>query len=589
MDSKLQNLKQRAAAMFYAGKSEQEIDQFLSDNGASAKQLKMLPKPAPMTQQQALAALKNPNLLNYDKMSLDPTNGMSKAELVAAGAGKAVMDKVRGAGQMLGVNSQQDITDAKNLDAPLMNTKEGKAGNSIGELATAALIPYKNLETPIAAGGLLGAMTPTNPGDSRLKNTATGIVGGAAGYGVGKGLGYAVAGKSTPPMSTMDDVNRATAVDFLGKNDIPTSYSETMGKPWSKNLERMLQNLPGSAGFYHQLRGDQQHGINNVVQNMTGGDVGSQYNTFGQGKNIKLDNVFFKDLANIPQNFGGVAQIDLPTSALKAAENYVGSKVPNPAIAGMAPNARASAIAQGVPEYIVTKKPVFNEGQTIPFSGPLGDFNNFSALRSLYGKRAYEAGDPVDQAAYSKMRDAFDSMAARQYPDEAGNLADLKSKYFVEKSLAPALSENGDYSLPKIAGIVQRKDTESKSILDNLTGGRGDTLRNLAQAEPFVKPARSSGTAENILWQKIATGGMLGGGGAAGLLASGGDPMSGLAGAAGGAATLGGAMYAFPWLLNKLLQSRIAGNPALEKAITQALTAPGVAGPRLLQQSPANQ
>src|SRR6185295_8483335 len=161
-----------------------------------------------------------------------------------------------------------------------------------------------------------------------------------------------------------------------------------------------------------------------------------------------------------------------------------------------------SAIAQGVPEFITTKQPIFNPGQTIPFSGEKGDFNNFSALRSLYGKRAYDAGDPVDEAAYTKMRDAFDSMAERQFPNDVGQLADLKSKYFVERSLAPALSENGNYELPKLASIVQRKDAESQSILNGLTGGRGKTLRGLAAAEPFVKPASSSGTAENQLWQK---------------------------------------------------------------------------------------
>lgn len=582
MDSKLQGIKQRAAALFYAGKSEAEIDAFLKDNGVSARQLKMLPAVPKMTTEEALAALKNPNLLDYNALNISPTKDMSPLELGAAGAGKAVVDKARGAGQILGINSQDDIDAAKRLDAPLMATKAGQIGNAVGDLGTAALIPYKNIETAIGAGGLLNGLSPTSAGDSRLRNIATGALGGGIGYGAGKLLGNVVAGKDTPNMRNLDDFNRADAMSFLKQNDIPTTYAENMGTPWAKQAEKILSGLPGSSGFYQNLRSNQATGVNNVIGNLTGGDVGSQFQQFGQGKNVTLDKQLFDDLANIKNKFTGLAQVDLPNSAIKAIDSYTGAQMPNPALTGFAPNARAAAIQAGVPENIWTKQPVFKEGQTIPFSGDLGDYNNFSALRSLYGKRAYDAGDPVDKSAYTGMRDAFDSVIDRQFPQDAGKYADLKSKYFIDRTLAPALDESGNYSLPKIKNIVQKKDAESTAILNGLTGDKGDTLRNLAQAEPFVKPGISSGTAENSLWQKLATGGMLSGGGMAGMLSSGGDPAMGLLGMAGGAGALGAGLYAFPWLTNKLLQSRILGNPALEQALIQSLSVPGVAGPQLL-------
>lgn len=582
MDSKLQGIKQKAAALFYAGKSEAEIDAFLKDNGVSSKQLKMLPAVPKMTTEEALAALKNPQLLDYNALNISPTKDMTPLELGAAGAGKAVVDKVRGAGQILGINSQDDIDSAKRLDAPLMATKQGQIGNAVGDIGIAAPIPYKNIQTAMGAGGLLSALTPTGAGDSRLKNTALGTIGGAAGYGAGKVLGGALAGKDTPPMRNMDDFSRADAMSFLKNNDIPTTYAENMGSPWSKQAEKILSGLPGSSGFYQNLRSNQATGVNNVIGNMTGGDVGSQFNQFGQGKNVTLDKQLFDDLANIKNKFGGLAQVDLPNSAIKAIDSYTGAQVPNPALNGFSPQAKAAALKAGVPEFIWTKQPVFQEGQKIPFSGEVGDFNNFSALRSLYGKRAYDAGDPVDKSAYTGMRDSFDSVVDRQFPQEAGQYADLKSKYSVERNLAPALDESGNYSLPKIKNIVQKKDAESTSILNGLTGDRGDVLRNLAQAEPFVKPGISSGTAENSLWQKLATGGMLSGGGMAGMLSSGGDPAMGLLGMAGGAGALGAGLYAFPWLTNKMLQSRVLGNPALERALIQALSVPGVAGPQLM-------
>lgn len=100
----------------------------------------------------------------------------------AAGAGKAMTDIARGAGQMVGLVSEDDIEEARQRDKPLMNTGAGVAGNVAGNLAVAlptAFIPGANTVTGGAAiGATMGALQPVGRDESRLTNTVTGGVAG---------------------------------------------------------------------------------------------------------------------------------------------------------------------------------------------------------------------------------------------------------------------------------------------------------------------------------------------------------------------------------------------------------------------------
>lgn len=74
----------------------------------------------------------------------DPTEGMSGTDKFLAGAGKAMVDVGRGVRQYLpnsmGGLSNDDIAEARRLDAPLMKTGAGTAGNIVGNVAMAAPI-----------------------------------------------------------------------------------------------------------------------------------------------------------------------------------------------------------------------------------------------------------------------------------------------------------------------------------------------------------------------------------------------------------------------------------------------------------------
>lgn len=115
-------------------------------------------------------------------IGLDPTADMTGLDKFRSGMGKAFVDVTRGAGQLFGMGDRADIDEARRLDAPLMNTGAGLAGNIAGNVAAYAPLAAVPGATTIAGGAALGALTgaaqPVGEGDSRLANAA---IGGMAG------------------------------------------------------------------------------------------------------------------------------------------------------------------------------------------------------------------------------------------------------------------------------------------------------------------------------------------------------------------------------------------------------------------------
>jgi hypothetical protein len=146
------------------------------------------------------------------KDEFNPTNGMSTAELVAAGIGKGMTDLARGAKERFqqafgsptmsslvsGEKPEDAIAESRRLDAPLMATTAGKTGNIVGKVAASlptVLIPGANtLAGAALIGGAQGALEPTTADESVLKNIAVGGAGGAGGYAAGKLIGATVKG-----------------------------------------------------------------------------------------------------------------------------------------------------------------------------------------------------------------------------------------------------------------------------------------------------------------------------------------------------------------------------------------------------------
>lgn len=121
-------------------------------------------------------------------LTADPTEGMSTTDKALAGVGKAFTDIGRGAGQLMGVVSRDDVADSRKLDSALMNTTAGKVGNFAGNLAVAAptaLIPGANTITGAGlVGAGLGLLQPSTSAGETVANVGLGLGGGMAGQAI---------------------------------------------------------------------------------------------------------------------------------------------------------------------------------------------------------------------------------------------------------------------------------------------------------------------------------------------------------------------------------------------------------------------
>lgn len=147
--------------------------------------------PEGATQEQALAYAQQQYQAKPAEKPYNPTDDMTTGEKFLAGTGKAFVDLGRGVKQRLGFMSEQEVAEARKVDAPLMGTGAGVAGNLAGTIAALGptmMVPGANTVAGAAlVGGLSGGLQPTAEGESATKNALAGAaLGGGAQYGVGK-------------------------------------------------------------------------------------------------------------------------------------------------------------------------------------------------------------------------------------------------------------------------------------------------------------------------------------------------------------------------------------------------------------------
>lgn len=115
----------------------------------------------------------------------DPTSGMGFLDKFNAGMGKAFTDIGRGASQLVGKGpTAEETQETRRLDAPLLNTGAGMAGNIAGNIVTMAPLAVIPGGATVAGAGALGlvagGLQPAESAEERLMNMG---VGGALGSG----------------------------------------------------------------------------------------------------------------------------------------------------------------------------------------------------------------------------------------------------------------------------------------------------------------------------------------------------------------------------------------------------------------------
>ena len=123
------------------------------------------------------------------QQTFDPTEGMTGLDKFRAGMGKAMTDIVRGAGQLVGAVSRDDVAESRKRDNALMNSGgAAMAGNIAGNAAMllpAALIPGANTVAGAGAvGGVMGLLQPSTSTRETATNVGLGVLGGAGGQAI---------------------------------------------------------------------------------------------------------------------------------------------------------------------------------------------------------------------------------------------------------------------------------------------------------------------------------------------------------------------------------------------------------------------
>jgi len=171
-----------------------------------------------------------------------------------AGTGKAFADLGRGAGQAVGLLSKDDIKESNALDAPLMKTGAGRAGNITGSvasvLAPSLLLPgASTLAGSAAIGAGAGLLSPVEEGNvvaEKAKGAAIGGLLGAAGQGVGNAIGSAASkyASSSAAKAASDQAQNAVR-DATLKSSIDAGYQIPPSMAGGGVTSRLFEGLSG--------------------------------------------------------------------------------------------------------------------------------------------------------------------------------------------------------------------------------------------------------------------------------------------------------------------------------------------------------
>lgn len=207
---------------------------------------------------------------------IDPTEGMSIGQKIAAGGGAQLSDMWDATKQIVGAGpSSEEVKEKRALNAPLDATAAGKVGRFAGAVipaAATAVIPGANTYTGAAlTSAAMGALEPVTDDESRLKNTA---VAGTTGV-------IAKAGMDKVASALADRLSKKTA-DLAAKKLRNTVADETIGRaseagyvvpPSAVNpswLNRRLESVAGKAAVGQEAAFRNQEVTNKLARQALG-------------------------------------------------------------------------------------------------------------------------------------------------------------------------------------------------------------------------------------------------------------------------------------------------------------------------------
>lgn len=431
----------------------------------------------------------------------DPTADMGTGQRVLAGIGQGMMNVGRHAANLVGLQSDEQLADAKQLDAPLLATGAGKTGALIGEVAATAPLMMggagvlgrvgmgaKVLSNPIARGVVEGAAQGAlmaDPGEKLAGATMGGAFGGAlpaAGAGLGK-LAHGI--KRTPEAERL----LAQGVDLTPGQMNPGGILNQMEESW--------QSVPLVGPVIRGARENAQNSFQRaatqaasapgtkIAQGPADEMLAAAYKSFeplyDQAKGFPLyPGVMRQAGGDIP-----LASFGKPGALRRAA---------------MDRNVRADdATRKSVGQWLenqLTQLPGKGRGQVS--SDDLIDLR--SAVRAEARRAASQGDDAAADLLKNGERALTDTLESQLPPDALQALRTADSRYGIYKTLEDAVARSKD--MP--GGFTPSKLSEAVAGANRGLGkgsyarGGGGPLRDLSEAGTATMNVRSPPTGQRL-------------------------------------------------------------------------------------------
>lgn len=466
---------------------------------------------------------------NQQVQEYDPTEGMSRADKLLAGVGRGMTSVGRGVGQQLGLVDQETIDRAKTLDAALLNTGYGQAGNLVGQIAgtlpiggaaggvgraltvaaprVAAMLPaFGSVSGQAGLGALTGALQETATGESQLQNAAFGGL-------LGGGGAMLMGGAGALTREAQDLLN-------AGVRLTPGQRLGALGQ----SLEDTIATIP-------IVRSAIQSGKRIAIKDL---------NKAVAKRALEPLESLGGDFANIGKQLDDVdAGRDLMKFVTSKVHEAYDEVVPNVAIRV---DDELMASLRSIQDDVVASVP---EGDGEVFGRFLqrnllsrvedGMLSNksFKAAESDLGAEAYNLFADRDAyrrtlaSGYLKAQEAIREAIARQQPDVAPLLRDANRAFSLVANLQDAAArlggEAGVFTPAQLLAAIRKAD---KSARKNLFAQGGRPMQDVAETAQSVlgNTLPDSGTTTRALGSGLA------------LSALSGSPMAGALGIAGSAA-----------------------------------------------------
>lgn len=463
----------------------------------------------------------------------NPTEGMGAADRFRAGLGKSMVDTISGARQFateavaaplaavgniygaLGMGGAQEglqapsreaarlrsqETERKALDAPLMRTPAGLAGNVTGTalqligpgaaLRGTKAAPYllpRTVAGNARQGALLGLIQPVGDEDSRTQNVALGTAAGGVGAAVPAllGAGYRGARSILEPLTQRGQENiigrllQASATDAsrlatAAPSAVPgvtRTLAEESADPGISQLQRQFSpQLAGQAGANNAARAQA------IRRTFEGADDASVAAI--ESARDKAAGETLRGLRGIrnpppvqtpkaePDFFAGLGGVRPKPVAAEAAQEVITLKPVNSTINALIKKADRRPEVQSALQYVqgLTKKPVRNAEEAYNVRKTIGDL-----MDGRLG--ADKASATTARRELMLVRDVLDRQMREAFPEWGSYLQNYK-----------AASRRADQ-----ARVGERLLERSRQAVDPITGERTMSANDLASSANNVE------------------------------------------------------------------------------------------------------